>query len=421
MKIPTNIPQGYKSSPLGIIPKDWEVKRLEEVCVNAGEYGLNAPAVDYNPALPTYLRITDIDVDGTFIKSDKKSVMADNALDYYLSDGDIVFARTGATVGKSYLYNPKDGRLVFAGFLIRFSPDKNKIVPYYIKCLTETIGYHNWVSTISTRSGQPGINAQEYASFQFPLPPLAEQERIAELLGTWDKAIEMQKQLIDKLELRKKGLMQQLFPANGDTTPQLRFPGFTEEWEEKKLGEVSDRITEKVGNMPLEPISVSANVGIISQKQRFGKDISGEQYKCYIHIKKGDYCYNRGNSKCFPQGCIYELRKFEAAAPNAFISFRFRNSVIPHFFNGYFDKNAHGKQLAQYITSGARSDGLLNLNAEDFFKIKFLVPSLSEQQKIADYLSSLDYEIQKMTEKRDKYIEEKQGLMQVLLTGKKRI
>ena len=239
-----DIPQGYKSSPLGIIPKDWEVKRLGEVCVNAGEYGLNAPAVDYNPALPTYLRITDIDVDGTFTQSDKKSVMVDNAQNYYLLEGDIVFARTGATVGKSYLYNPQDGKLVFAGYLIRFSPDKNKIVPYYIKCLTETIAYHNWVSTISTRSGQPGINAQEYASFQFPLPPLAEQERIAELLGTWDRAIEMQKQLIDKLELRKKGLMQQLL------TGKKRLPGFTGEWKEVRFSDLYITVSAKKYQIP---------------------------------------------------------------------------------------------------------------------------------------------------------------------------
>ena len=202
--------------------------------------------------------------------------------------------------------------------------------------------------------------------------------------------------------------------STNNNTPQLRFPEFSGEWEEKKLGEVCERITDKVGNLYLEPISVSAGIGIISQKQRFGKDISGVQYKNYIHIKKGDYCYNKGNSKRFPQGCIYELKDFEeAAAPNAFISFRFNNTMCPQFFNGYFDSNAHGKQLAKFITSGARADGLLNLNAEDFFKIKFYVPpTRAEQQKIAQCLTEMDNLITAQGHIVEALKEKKKGLMQ---------
>ena len=102
-----HIPSGYKPSPLGIIPEDWEVTRIGEVCINNGEYGLNAPATDYNEDLPTYLRITDIDDDGKFSQSDKKSVDSPLSENYHLKEGDIVFARTGATVGKTYLYDKK--------------------------------------------------------------------------------------------------------------------------------------------------------------------------------------------------------------------------------------------------------------------------------------------------------------------------
>lgn len=415
MKIPTNIPQGYKSSPLGIIPKDWEVKRLGEVCVNAGEYGLNAPAVDYNPALPTYLRITDIDVDGTFIKSDKKSVMADNAHDYYLSDGDIVFARTGATVGKSYLYNPKDGRLVFAGFLIRFSPDKNKIVPYYIKCLTETIGYHNWVSTISTRSGQPGINAQEYASFQFPLPPLAEQERIAELLGTWDKAIEMQKQLIDKLELRKKGLMQQLL------TGKKRLPGFTGEWKKVRLG---DYATMNSGGTPLS-----------SNRSYYGGDIpflsisdmtTSGKYIDHTARTITKIGLENSSARVFPKGTLVfamyaslgkcSITNIEVAISQAILGFRLSEQLHRDFLYYYFC------YIEPFIVKMGQNGTQSNLNKSIVENYILSIPlNIKEQSAIANVLSSMDDEIQKLTEKRDKYIEEKQGLMQVLLTGKKRI
>lgn len=141
-----------------------------------------------------------------------------------MKDGDIVFARTGATVGKTYLYNREDGDLVFAGFLIRFSPNTQKIVPYYLKAYTNTSAYWKWVKITSQRSGQPGINAIEYCSLQIPVPPLAEQRKIAEVLGVWDEAIEKQARLIEKLALRKRALMQRLLSA------KLRLPGFSEPW-----------------------------------------------------------------------------------------------------------------------------------------------------------------------------------------------
>ena len=227
-----HIPAGYKPSPLGLIPEDWEVKKLGDLCENKGDYGLNAPATDYSVNLPTYLRITDIDDNGNFIHSAKKSVDNLSAKEYYLKDGDIVFARTGATVGKTYLYDVRDGQLVYAGFLIKFSPNPNKLIPYYLKAHTETKDYTNWVAITSQRSGQPGINAAEYCSLKLALPPIKEQERICNVLQLWDTAIAKQTALIEQLTLRKHGLMQQLLTA------KKRLKGFEGEWKEVRLGEI---------------------------------------------------------------------------------------------------------------------------------------------------------------------------------------
>lgn len=176
--------------------------------------------------------------------------------------------------------------------------------------------------------------------------------------------------------------------------PKLRFPEFTsmDEWHNYRLEEISDRITERVGGLELPTLSISAGIGFVSQEQKFSRDISGKQYKNYIHIKKGDFSYNKGNSKKFPQGCIYELLEYEeAAVPNAFISFRFKDSYVSGFYKGYFENNFHGRQLVKYITSGARMDGLLNINPSDFFYIILPTPiKKEEQQKIADCLSSID-------------------------------
>lgn len=203
-----------------------------------------------------------------------------------------------------------------------------------------------------------------------------------------------------------------------EIVPKLRFPEFgtSEGWKKYKLRELADRITKKVGDNKLVTLSISAGIGFVSQAEKFSRDISGKQYCNYIYLKKGEFSYNKGNSKTFPQGCIYELKEYEeAAVPNAFISFRFKENLVPSFYQGYFDSNFHGKQLVRFITSGARSDGLLNISPTDFFSIVLPTPvKKEEQQKIADCLSSIDELIDAESRKLKALEKYKKGLMQKL-------
>ncbi len=203
-----------------------------------------------------------------------------------------------------------------------------------------------------------------------------------------------------------------------EIVPKLRFPEFgtSEGWKKYKLRELADRITKKVGDNKLVTLSISAGIGFVSQAEKFSRDISGKQYCNYIYLKKGEFSYNKGNSKTFPQGCIYELKEYdEAAVPNAFISFRFKENLVPSFYQGYFDSNFHGKQLVRFITSGARSDGLLNISPTDFFSIVFPSPvKKEEQQKIADCLSSIDELIDAESRKLKALEKYKKGLLQKL-------
>ena len=200
--------------------------------------------------------------------------------------------------------------------------------------------------------------------------------------------------------------------------PKLRFPEFgtSEGWKKYKLRELADRITKKVGDNKLVTLSISAGIGFVSQAEKFSRDISGKQYCNYIYLKKGEFSYNKGNSKTFPQGCICELKEYdEAAVPNAFISFTFKENLVPSFYQGYFDSNFHGKQLVRFITSGARSDGLLNISPTNFFSIVLPTPvKKEEQQKIADCLSSIDELIDAESRKLKALEEYKKGLMQKL-------
>ena len=192
---------------------EWENIALGKLLMQSPDYGVNAPAVPYSSTLPTYIRITDISDNGKFIKEKMMSVNIEVTEKNYLHTGDIVLARTGASVGKSYKYQETDGSLVFAGFLIRISPDINKSNSEFINQFFHTQQYWNWVHFTSMRSGQPGINGTEYASLPVPIPSLPEQQKIADCLTSIDEQIEAQKEKIKALKEHKKGMMQQLFPS----------------------------------------------------------------------------------------------------------------------------------------------------------------------------------------------------------------
>ncbi len=403
-----NIPQGYKATALGIIPQEWEVMRLEDLCHNEGDYGINAPATDFSDKLPTYLRITDIDDDGKFIIANKASVNNPNSGSYHLKDGDIVFARTGATVGKTYLYNREDGDLVFAGFLIRFSPNAQKIVPYYLKAYTNTSTYWKWVKITSQRSGQPGINATEYCSLQIPVPPLAEQRKIAEVLGVWDEAIEKQARLIEKLALRKRALMQRLLSA------KLRLPGFSEPWKIHKLQELfTERNETNRTDLPL--LSITGDRGVILQTESEKRDTSNDDKSKYKRIAKGDIGYNtmrmwQGRSA---------LSGLEGIVSPAY------TIVVPNTdVDGYY-MSVLFKQPRLIYDFWTHSQGLvgdtLNCKYRDFGQVHICCPPLAEQKAITEVLTAADREIELAKEKLERLRRQKRGLMQQLLTGKRRI
>jgi type I restriction enzyme S subunit len=170
-----------------------------------------------------------------------------------------------------------------------------------------------------------------------------------------------------------------------------------------------------VGERKLTPVSISAGIGFVPQAAKFGRDISGKQYQLYTLVRDSDFVFNKGNSLKFPQGCIYQLQGWgHVAAPSVFICFRLKKGYSDSFFQQCFEQNQHGKQLRRHITSGARSNGLLNISKETFFSVEILSPSLAEQQKIAACLSSLDELIAAQAQKAEALKTHKKGLMQQL-------
>lgn len=200
--------------------KEWLIEKFlnsgtpvefRNCCLNKGEYGVNAPACEYQPELPQYIRITDIDDNGNYVKDCPVSVMAQEKEKYILHEGDILFVRTGGTVGKPYKYVASDGELVFAGFLIRFSVNTCLFDDKFIYYQFLTSRYRNWVSVMSARSGQPGINAEEYGKYLLMVPStIEEQQKIANIISASDEVIEKMEKELQQWKQKKKSLMQLL-------------------------------------------------------------------------------------------------------------------------------------------------------------------------------------------------------------------
>ena len=187
------------------------------------------------------------------------------------------------------------------------------------------------------------------------------------------------------------------------------------DWQVKRLNEVATELTERAGQGVYETVSISAGIGFVNQAEKFGKELSGKQYEKYIVLHKGDFSYNKGNSKIFPQGCIYRLNDREAAAvPNVFESFRIKEQDADYyeqlFLSGFLNKQPYSK-----INHGVRDDGLLNLTGKDFYSCMVPVPPIGEQKKIAEILAQYDKVIDLKRKRIDSEKKYRQALLDELL------
>ena len=190
----------------------WEYSTIGECSISL-EYGMNATAIKYD-GKHKYIRITDIDEEtSAFIPNPLSSPDGELEEKYLVKENDILFARTGASVGKSYLYNNNDGELYFAGFLIR-ARIKSEYNGTFIYYQTKSKKYDRWVKLTSMRSGQPGINSQEYSSYPIALTSKDEQDKIADFLQLLDNRISVQNKIISKYETLIKGLCDRVFRHN---------------------------------------------------------------------------------------------------------------------------------------------------------------------------------------------------------------
>jgi type I restriction enzyme S subunit len=400
----------FKETEIGKIPVDWEVEYLGENLAENPKYGINAASVPFNSNLPTYLRITDISDDGRYLNNSPVSVNNSESSKYFLEEGDLVFARTGASVGKTYLYNLNDGRLVYAGFLIKLKPDNQTLNSVFLKYLTQNKFYKDWIIQNSMRTGQPGINGIQIKSFQIPLPPLSEQEKIAEVLSDTDLWIESTEALLAKKRQIKKGAMQKLLSPK-------------EDWEVRKLGEVAEyrrgsfpqpygleKWYDEHNGMPfVQVFDVAKNMKLKSTTKQRISDLA-KNYSVFVA---------KGNLVLTIQGSIgrIALTQYDSYVDRTLLIFT--NFKIP-MDKVFFMYKVY--ELFQIEKIKAPGGTIKTITKEELSAFIFHFPkSLKTQQEIAEILSSMDLEIESLENRLQKARQLKQGMMQDLLTGKVRL
>ena len=226
---------------------EWKLKDL--TVDGKGSYGIGAPAVPYQEDKLTYLRITDINDDGSLNYSDLKSVDAEDAEKYILKENDIVFARTGNSTGRSYFYEKQHGTFVYAGFLIKFSLDPNKVNPRILKYYTHSKPYFDWVNSFDTGATRGNINAKTYGDMEIELPSRKVQDKIVAILSSLDRKIELNNKINADLEEMAQAIFKNWFvdfePFKDDKFVDSELGMIPEGWKVGSLGDFCNVFTGK--------------------------------------------------------------------------------------------------------------------------------------------------------------------------------
>lgn len=403
------------------IPSNWRIVKFKEIIIE-GRLGGNYENAEANTGIPV---IKMGNLNRGVIKIDKIQYLQIHekySAEDVLKKGDLLFntRNTLELVGKVAIWKNELPFALYNSNLMRIKFDETLIES------TEFMNYafnsHYALSQLrgvaTGTTSVAAIYSRDLNSLKFLLPPIPEQKAITQVLSLWDEAIIKTQALIAQKELRKKWLMQNLL------TGKKRLKGFSGVREEVYIGDVFDRVTRKNTSANTNVVTISAQRGFVRQMDFFKKNIASESLDNYFLVEKGEFCYNKSYSNGYPWGATKRLNDFDkAVVTTLYICFGIKNhnKTSGDFFEHFFSANLLNKGLTQIAHEGGRAHGLLNVTAVDFFNLKVTVPQFEEQIAIAKILHAADQEIQLLKAKAQKIKEQKKGLMQVLLTGKKRL
>ena len=403
----------YKDTPIGKIPADWEVKRLGELGVFSKGKGILKDQVK-EKGLPC-IRYGEIYTSYDYVAQKFKSFIDEDVAkaSKEINKGDVLFAGSGETVdeiGKSVAYLG-ELKAYAGGDVIVYSPNQDLVSS---ECLSYTLDL-NSVRKQKRYMGQGNsvvhIYPSDLAKLQIPLPPLPEQKRIAEVLSTWDQAIQLTEQLIRQKEQRKKWLMQNLL------TGKMRLKGFSGESQFRVLGKFITEVSDRNKNGEIKNVlSVTNSKGFINQAEQFEREVASADVSNYKIVRKGQFAYNPSRVNV---GSLDLLRKFDIGilSPMYVVFETDQKNLIPEYLFYLLKTNWFYGHIPMFVQGSVRD----SLSFDGLCGMKFFIPSIEEQTAIAEVLQTAEKEIELRKAKAEKLKEQKKGLMQQLLTGRVRL
>ena len=318
----------------------------------------------------------------------------------------------GMTLLKSFPVGFATKPLAFNQDLKALIPEKNidgLFLSYLLAGNKEKI--RQLVSTAGHGTGR--LDTESLKAFPTLLPSSAEQIKIAKILSVWEQAISTTERLLTNTLQHKKSLIQQLFSNSSTNTKKILYP---------RISEISERLQQKSDGASYPVLTISSLSGFIRQDEKYNRYMAGKSVENYILLRKGEFAYNKGNSKSYEFGCIFDLNNFEAGlVPNVYVCFKLKTGLNHRYFKYLFEADYLKPQLGKLVNTGVRNNGLLNIKPSEFMNTKVPVPSSAEQEKIANILHDASKQMAALKRKITCLKQEKKALMQQLLTGKRRV
>lgn len=341
----------------------------------------------YGGSIP-FIRSAEINSESTELFLTEEGLTNSSAR--MVSKGDILYALYGATSGET-------GRSRINGAInqaiLAILPHDGYDSEFLMQWLRKS---KQNITDIYLQGGQGNLSGAIVKALEVNFPSLAEQRQIGNYFQSIDKLITLHQRKCEQTKKLKKYMLQKMFPQNGAKVPEIRFYGFTYDWEQRKLGDLVNRITRKNQDLVSElPLTISAQYGLIDQNKFFDKRVASKDVSSYYLIENGEFAYNKSTSTDAPWGAIKRLDRYEnGVLSTLYIVFGIKenNLVDSDFLVSYYSTNLWHKGIHEIAAEGARNHGLLNIAPANFFETELMIPQdIEEQKKIGKYFDSLDH------------------------------
>ena len=308
--------------------------------------------------------------------------------------GDVITVHTGDIGTSAVIGENEVNSIGFATIVTR--PNQEILDSNYFATYLNTDTHKQWAISMATGDGRSNYNLKDYTKLVVPIPEIEEQKKIATCIVNLNSLITLHQRKCDETKRLKKYMLQKMFPKKGEKNPEIRFDGFTNDWEQRKLGEVCVRVTRKNKNNESDlPLTIASQYGLIDQRDFFNKVIAAKDMSNYYLLKKGEFAYNKSYSKGFDYGSIKRLNVYEQGCLSTlYICFSIEtDEVDSDYLECFFDTLSWYHDVSAICAEGARNHGLLNVDVKAFFKdVNIEMPSqIQEQRKISVFINTIDH------------------------------